>query len=176
MVNKNPIQNQNGIKEGIWMQYWSLTSTQGRLNMYHMICQGFLFVVNVLPVPSDVWVASCDDMALTHTLVPTAATSCESPFAIRKASFLRRSMGWHFYVVVFCSEITFNSKFAKFVIRGRTLDVTLSWKFSEILPVMHFRDILAAFQLLTQSGYIANSLVQLGFLLGQGARNRHLPP
>jgi hypothetical protein len=43
---------------------------------------------------SAIWCVSCKlwRYGATHTLVPTVATSCKSPFAIRKTSVRRRSM------------------------------------------------------------------------------------
>ena len=94
----------------------------------------------------------------THSLVPTAATSCKSPFAIRKASVPRRSMQ-----TLRRGRIQFWNQFQpqirEFGIGGRTRDVISSCKFSEILPIMHFHVILATFQRLTQSGFIAVGLV-----------------
>ena len=96
---------------------------------------------------SAIWCVSCKlwRHGATHTLVPTVATSCKSPFAIRKASVRRRSTDWRFDVVVlFWNQ--FHLQICQFGIRGRTPYVTSSRKFSEILLIMHFSAILAAFQ------------------------------
>ena len=93
---------------------------------------------------SAIWWVSCKLWRhdATHTLVPTAATSCKSPFAIRKTSFRRRSMHWRLDVIVFSSESvsTPNSRIRYSRSNFRCYTITkVSWNFSRNAFSRHSR-------------------------------------
>ena len=127
---------------------------------------------------SAIWCVSCKlwRHGATHTLVPTDATSCKSPFAIRKASVCRRSMDWRFEVFVFVSEISFKSIIAKFGTSERIRECYTTtkgfWNISHNAYSLHSRNFSA---FITVGLHLYGSSVASFFFLCQGARNHQLP-
>jgi hypothetical protein len=144
-----------GKTSGTSMRYWSIASThQERLYVgSHDVWASYL-VLNVLLVPSDVWIASCDDMAL-HTL------SCAHWRYFLQVTFYEQEnirLQEVDVLTVWCRRIHFWSQFQLHIREFGTsvwIRVVTSspWQFSEIFPIMHFGAILEAFRRLIQSGY-----------------------